>query len=43
MANKNQKESNAGIITLIVCGVIAVALIVCCVFFPDAIFGIFLG
>ena len=43
MANKKEKSSNAGVITLAVCGLIAVALIVGCVFFPDEIFGIFLG
>ena len=43
MANKKEKNSNAGVITLIVCGLLAVALIVGCVFFPEVIFGIFLG
>lgn len=43
MANKKEKNPNAGLITLIVCGGLAIALIVGCVFFPDVIFGIFLG
>lgn len=41
MAKQKAKNPNAGIITLMVCGVLAVALIVGCVFFPDAIFGLF--
>lgn len=43
MANKKTKNSNAGLITLLVCGLIAVALIVGCVFFPDEIFGFLLS
>lgn len=43
MANKKEKESHAGVITLVICGVLAIALIVGCVFFPNEIFGIFLG
>ena len=39
---KKEKNSNAGIITLIICGIIAAAMIVGCVFFPDEIFGIFM-
>lgn len=43
MANKKAKNPNAtGIKILIICGLIAVALIVGCVFFPDEIFGLFL-
>lgn len=30
---------NKGVIILMVCGIIAVALIVGCVFFPDVLFG----
>ena len=41
MTKNKEKNSNAGLITLMVCGVVAVALIVGCVFFPDVIFGIF--
>ena len=36
-----KKNSNVGIITLIICGIITVALIVGCVFFPEQLFGIF--
>ena len=42
MANKKEKNSNIGLITLVICGVIAIALIVGCVFFPDELFGLFL-
>lgn len=38
---KGKKKVNGGIVTLIVCGLIAMALIIACVFFPDQIFGIF--
>lgn len=38
MAKKTGK-SNAGITILMVCGVLAVLLIIGCVFFPDALFG----
>ena len=41
MSNKPQ-DPNAGLKVLAVCGIIAVILIVACVFFPDAIFGLFL-
>ena len=34
-----QKKQNSGIAILMVCGVIAVAVIIGCVFFPDIIFG----
>jgi len=33
--------NNKGLATLIICGIIAMALIVACVFFPDQIFGLF--
>jgi len=42
MANKKKENPNTGVTILIICGLIAVALIVGCVFFPDVIFGIFL-
>lgn len=42
MANKKEKNSNGGLIALVVCGGIAIALIVGCVFFPDEIFGMFI-
>ena len=41
MTNNKEKNSNAGLITLMICGIIAVGLIVACVFFPDVIFGLF--
>ena len=41
MANKKEKNPNAGLITLLICGVIAVGLIVGCVFFPEQLFGLF--
>lgn len=34
-----KKKQNTGIATLMVCGIIAVLVIVGCVFFPDVIFG----
>lgn len=37
---KKQKNSNTGVTILIVCGIIAVILIVACVFFPNEIFGL---
>lgn len=43
MPKKNKNEnSNKGLITLIICGVISLAIIIGCVFFPEEIFGIFL-
>lgn len=41
MAKQKAKNSSAGLITLMVCGLLAVALIVGCVFFPEVIFGLF--
>ena len=38
---KGKKKLNGGIVTLIICGIIAMALIIGCVFFPEEIFGIF--
>lgn len=43
MSNKPQNSTNTGVKILIICGIIAVALIVACVFFPDVIFGFLLG
>lgn len=40
MAKKNSGNSNTGATILIICGIIAVILIVACVFFPDQIFGL---
>ena len=42
MAKNKEKNPNTGVIVLIICGLAALALIIGCVFFPDAIFGIFL-
>lgn len=39
MAKTKNENSNSGAIILIVCGVLALLLIVACVFFPDVIFG----
>lgn len=38
---KKEKNSNVGLIILAICGVVAMALIIACVFFPEAIFGLF--
>lgn len=37
-----EKNKNIGLISLIICGVITVAIIIGCVFFPEEIFGIFI-
>ena len=42
MAKKKEGNSNIGIKILMICGLIAVALIIGCVFFPDLIFGLFM-
>lgn len=39
---KEEKSTNTGLVLLIVCGFLALALIVGCLFFPDEIFGIFM-
>ena len=41
MKNKEESGSNKGLFTLIVCGVLALALIIACVFFPEEFFGLF--
>ena len=41
MAKENKKEGNKGLFTLIVCGIIALALMIGCVFFPEELFGLF--
>jgi len=43
MANKKELSTHKGLIILMVCGVIAVALIIGCVFFPDELFGFLLS
>ena len=39
---KEKKNTNAGLITLFVCGTITIALIIACVFFPEEFFGLFM-
>lgn len=39
MTKKKETNSNTGLTILIICGVLALALIVGCIFFPDEIFG----
>ena len=41
MANKQEKNQYKGLIALLVCGVLAMALIIGCVFFRDQFFGLF--
>lgn len=42
MTKKKEMSSNKGLVILMICGLIAVALIIGCVFFPEEIFGLFL-
>ena len=39
---KKNKESNKGLVALIVCGVLSIALAVACIFFPEEFFGLFI-
>lgn len=39
MAKNKGENSNSGIAILMICGVLAIGLIIACVFFPDALFG----
>lgn len=41
MAKKKENNSNTGLITLAICGLLTVTLIVGCIFFSDEIFGLF--
>lgn len=41
MKKKEESGSNKGLFTLIVCGIIALGLIIACVFFPEQFFGLF--
>ena len=41
MKQKQNDNGNKGLFTLIVCGVLALALIVACIFFPEQFFGLF--
>lgn len=34
-------NNNTGLKVLLICGIIAIALIILCVFFPDVLFGLF--
>lgn len=38
---KKENNTHTGVILLIVCAIITLALIIGCVFFPEEIFGIF--
>ena len=38
---QKEKHSNSGLVTLIICGLLAVVLMVGCIFFPDQLFGLF--
>ena len=40
MGKEKKKNSNIGLIALFVCGLLTMALIVACVFFPDELFGL---
>jgi len=40
---KEKKNSNKGAIILVVCGILTIALMVGCIFFPEQIFGMFLN
>ncbi len=39
---KEKEKNNKGIIALIICLVLTIAIIVGCIFFPEEIFGIFI-
>lgn len=41
IVKKEKKNNNSGLLTLVICGLLAMAIIVACVFFPEQIFGIF--
>ena len=38
---KKEKNSNKGLVALIVCGVLTITIIVACLFFPEEFFGLF--
>lgn len=40
---KDKGNTNTGAMVLIVCGVLTIALMIGCIFFPDEIFGMFLN
>ena len=37
-----KKEGNKGIVILAICGIIALGLMIGCIFFPEEIFGLFI-
>ena len=39
---KSEKKGNGGVIALIICGILTIAIIITCIFFPDEFFGIFI-
>lgn len=39
---KKEKGGNNGVLLLVICGILALALIIGCVFFPDQLFGMFM-
>jgi len=38
---KKKDNGKTGIVTLIICGIVAMALIIACVFFQEKLFGLF--
>lgn len=38
---KKENNNNKGLVALIICGVLTIAIIVACVFFPEEFFGLF--
>ena len=40
--SKENKNTNRGTVTLIICGILSLAIIIGCIFFPEEIFGIFM-
>ena len=40
---KKEKDSKKGLIALIVCGILSIALAVACIFFPKEFFGLFMN
>ena len=43
MTKKKEMSSNKGLVILMICGLIAVSLIIGCVFFPKELFGFILS
>ena len=40
MTKEPKQESNKGLTILIICGILAIALMVGCIFFPEQLFGL---